>query len=147
MHVRLFDFPHRYRELDDFRAQMARLFSETEPGIDRRHRKSSWPRVTANDVGESYVVEAEVPGLGTEDLDVSLTADTLTLSGERKIEAPEGASIHRQERPSLTFSRSFTFEIPVQVDHVSANVKNGLLTVVLPKVAEKRPRTIAITAG
>lgn len=148
MHVRLFDFPHRTQELDDLRLQMARFFGESAPMRGAlRQRRGSWPQVFAHDVGELYVVEAEVPGLTTEDLNVTLTADTLTLSGQREIATPEDVSIHRQERPSTKFSRSFTFETPVDVEGVTAQVKNGLLTVSLPKVAESRPRTIAITAG
>ena len=70
----------------------------------------------------------------------------LTISGERKVEAPEGYSVHRQERGSVKFSRSFTFPCRIDTEKASATVKDGVLTIKLAKAAEAKPRKITVTA-
>lgn len=107
----------------------------------------SGPRTTVRDTANSFVLAMELPGFGAEDVKVDVTREKLTITGERKSAAPEGYAAHRRERIPFNFSRSYTLPVPVDADQASAAVKNGVLTVTLPKVAEVRPRTIAVTAA
>jgi len=63
------------------------------------------------------------------------------------VRAPEGYSAHRQERPSVNFSRSFTLPCRVNADRTIGSVKDGVLTITLEKAADAMPRQIAIKAG
>jgi HSP20 family protein len=69
------------------------------------------------------------------------------VSGERRVQTPEGYSAHRQERAAINFSRSFALPCRVNADRTSASVKNGILTVTLEKAADAMPRQIAIKAA
>jgi HSP20 family protein len=90
------------------------------------------------------VIEAELPGMTEKDIELSLTADVLTLSGTRTVDAPEGYSVHRQERPTYRLSRSYTLPAKVDPEKVSAELKDGILLVTLEKAAEVRPRQIPV---
>jgi len=105
---------------------------------------SSWPRANLADNGTHLVLTAEVPGLSEKDVDLSVAQEVLTLSGSRSVKAPEGYSVHRQERPSVDFSRSFRLSCAVDVAKVTASLKDGVLTVTLPKSPESQPRQISV---
>lgn len=121
---------------------LLRDLDETEPA--GRVRPGTWPRANVYDKGESYVVRAALPGLAPESLSLQVTAEGLTLSGERKLDVPEGYSVHRQERSSKRFSRTFTFPTKVEPEKVEAIFKDGLLSVTLPRQAELQPRKIEV---
>ena len=100
-----------------------------------------------HDAGAALVVQADVPGLAEKDLQISLNQDVLTISGERKVQAPEGYAVDRQERASVKFSRSFTLPTRVDGEKSTAEVKNGVLTVTLAKTPEAQPRQISVRAS
>jgi HSP20 family protein len=106
----------------------------------------SWPRANLVDSGSTLTLSAEVPGLSEKDIKLSLNQDVLTVAGERAVQAPEGYTAHRQERPSLQFSRSFALPCAVNADRASAVVRNGILTVTLEKARDAMPRQITINA-
>ena len=131
-----------------FRRRMDHIFRELDDVVGARARPSTvWPRINLRESDQAYVVEAEVPGLKVEELDVMATAESLTIRGERKESAPEGYSVHRREWSALRFSRSIALPARIDVDGVLAEVKDGLLTVTLPKHPEVKPRSIAIKAS
>jgi HSP20 family protein len=107
----------------------------------------AYPAVNLYETEAAYVLTAELPGLAPADLAISLEGSTVTLSGERKAAPEEGASVHRQERPSGAFRRAFDLPVPVDADKVEAVHRNGVLTLRLPKAPEHRPRQIAVNAG
>jgi HSP20 family protein len=146
------DFDRSFGSLDEFRRRLELLYHDSNrwliPGaFDGQNRATAWPRVNVSDSGSEFVVRALVPGLSEDDVTLTLTQDALTIAGERQITIPEGYSVHRQERGSLRFSRTFTFPTRVDVEHASAEVKNGVLTVRLAKVAEAQPRQITVKAS
>jgi HSP20 family protein len=104
------------------------------------------PRITRVDEGPSVVVRAELPGLTEKDVRVSLNHDVLTLTGERRTEAPAGYAVHRRERPSLRFARSVALPCKVDAERATATVRDGVLTVTLPKTPEAQPRQITVRA-
>jgi HSP20 family protein len=125
--------------------ELNRLFSDADPGT--WESRGGFPRVSLDDQGTALVVRAELPGLSEKDLELTATATTLTLKGERKVEAPAGYSTHRSERSTFRFAR--TFELPAKVDsgNVEARLEHGVLTVKLPKAPEAQPKQINVKAS
>lgn len=105
---------------------------------------SSFPRTNMYDTGNGYRVEMEVPGLNDNDVNITLTQDVLTVTGERKPDVPEGYSVHRQERAAFKFSRSYKLPARVNPDQCVATVEDGILTVTLGKAPEVQPRQISV---
>ncbi len=113
---------------------------------DQPHRlnPTDFPRIGLFDTPEVLVMRAEVPGIAEEDLDLTIDSESLTLKGIRKVQIPEGYTVHRQERAETTFARSFSLPCKVDADKSSAVLKDGLLTVSLPKAPEVHARQIAV---
>jgi HSP20 family protein len=103
------------------------------------------------DIHESdnaYVVIASLPGFKTDDLNISLNDDVLTISAERLQEAPqEGFQAALTERRNGKFSRSIRLPYPVNADAVDATLDAGVLTLTLPKTPEAQPRLITVKSG
>ena len=134
---------------DALRREMNHLFFDFErgyPGVSRE-TSGSWPRATLEDTGAAFVVRAELPGVEDKALELSAEQGSLTIKGERKDTPPEGYSAHRKERTAFRFSRSFALPAKVDVDGVQAVLKNGVLTVTLPKAKEAQPRQISVKAS
>ena len=98
--------------------------------------------------GENDVlVEAELPGYDPKGIDVSVVQNTLTVRGERSDEADDGRNYHRRERASGKFVRSMELPFNVDAEAVEAQLRNGILTVRLPRVVEERLRKIEVKAS
>ena len=143
------EFDEMFSAMNQLRSYMDRVFEEGGLAEGRRlpFFAGTWPPTNLVDAGPNLVLTAEVPGLSENDVRLTLNQDVLTLSGERKVEAPQGYSAHRQERAAVSFSRSFTLPCRVNAEQTTASVKNGILTVTLQKVAEAMPKQIAIKAA
>jgi len=99
------------------------------------------PRVDITETDQEVKIAAELPGLDEKDIEVSLTGDRLTLSGEKKAEKEDkGENYYRMERSYGSFQRTIPLPIEVETDKVEATFKNGVLTVVLPKMATVQNR-------
>jgi HSP20 family protein len=150
MLTRWSDFDRTFAALDDFRRRMDRLvgdynrLSEQDPWLGAG---AIWPQTHLRDEGNRLFVYAEVPGLSEKDIVLNLNQNVLTIAGERKIGLPEGYSVHRQERGSYKFNRSFTLPCAVDPEKAGATVKDGILTVTLEKAAEAKPRQITVKAS
>ncbi|MBN1336185.1 MAG: Hsp20/alpha crystallin family protein [Deltaproteobacteria bacterium] len=137
------DFDRPWEAMDDFRRRMDRLFDD----LDRETapvREGTWPRGVLYDAGEHLVLQVAVPGLTKEEVQISGSQDVLTVSGERKMAAPEGHTTQRRERLPVRFCRSFAFPVKADVEHAEAGLKDGILTITVPKAPEVRPRSIAV---
>lgn len=134
-----------FRAFDAVRRRMDQVFRDYDQTAGPRVR-ITYPRASLRDTTDSFVLTAEVPGLGENDIQISATMESLTISGERKGKAPEGYAAHRQERGALRFARSFALPAKIDVDKVSASVKHGVLTVTMPKHPESQPRAITVKA-
>lgn len=151
---RFTDFDRTFAMMDELRRRMDRVLEDYEPApraqlrgeFDRASRYVTGPRIHLFDTGKALVIKADLPGVTEKDLQISLNQDVLTLSGERKPDAPEGYLVHRQERTPVRFSRSFTLPSKVDPEQTSAVLKNGVLTLSLQKAAEAQPRQIAVKA-
>jgi HSP20 family protein len=107
----------------------------------------NYPASNLYDTGAAYVITAEVPGLTEGELEITATQDVVTVTGERKNEVPEGYSVHRSERPSVKFKRSYAMPARIDPEKVGAKLANGVLTLTLEKAAEVRPRQISVRAS
>jgi len=97
---------------------------------------------------DGYVFKADLPGVKQEDLDITLNANRLTVSGKREAEErKEGERFYAYERSFGSFTRSFTLPEGVDAEHVAAELKNGVLTLVVPKKPEVQPKKISIKAS
>ncbi len=104
------------------------------------------PPVDIQETTEGYRLQAELPGLTREDIDITLENNVLRLSGERKYERDvKKESFHRVERTYGTFSRAFALPQQVNGEGVQAAFENGVLTVTVPKAEQAKPRKIAIS--
>ncbi len=95
------------------------------------------PKMNIVENDKNIQVSAELPGMGEEDIEVTLAQDTLTISGEKKQDREEkGANYHRVERSYGSFRRVIALPGNVEQDKIEAMFKNGVLTITLPKTAE-----------
>ena len=141
------DIDREFAALDEFRRRVDRVFHELDTRWGAGDRPvGAFPRTNLFDGGNELVLMAEVPGLAQNELLINATRETVSMTGERKVKVPEGYSVHRQERGAVKFSRTFTLPCVIDVDKVSAVVKNGLLTIRMAKAPEAQPRQIAVKA-
>jgi HSP20 family protein len=114
-------------------------------------RPSSWgvsafnPAFEVKETKDAFVFKADLPGLKEEDLDVSVSANRLTVSGQRQQErSEEGDTWYTSERAWGSFSRTFTLPDGADSEHANAELKHGVLTVIVPKKAEVKPRKLSL---
>src|SRR5262249_23700279 len=106
-----------------------------------------YPPVNVFDAGDAYVVKAELPGVEPSQIELEVQEDTLTLRGEQVFPEPgSDAAFHRRERIEGQFRRVLHRPGHVASD-IKADLRDGVLTVRLPKAEESRPRKVAIRAG
>jgi HSP20 family protein len=106
---------------------------------------SFFPPLNAWEDGNALKVELEIPGVKLEDVEVSFDQGELTIKGEKKFETQETASLLRRERLAGAFTRQVTVPWEIVSDQVSAELKDGVLTVTLPKAEASKPRKVAVT--
>jgi HSP20 family protein len=102
------------------------------------------PRIDLWDTDTALVLRAELPGFSQDDIKVTVENGILTISGKRRVEAPEGYAVHRRERRLWQFTRSFTLPCKVDPAGVQATLECGILELTLPKPPEAQPRRITI---
>ena len=123
------------------RRMMRRLFEENFSA----DRVMSFP-VELSETEETYTLKAFLPGLTTEQVNIELTNGVLSIDGEYKAVEDEKAEKLMDEFPAGRFARSFELADSILEDKISASMSNGVLTVVVPKAEEAKPRTIKIVA-
>jgi HSP20 family protein len=116
---------------------------------DAGHALRDWPRINLREDADHLYVEALLPGIESEKLDMNVLGNTLTLAGERTgVEAEKnGRTWHRRERGTGKFLRTIELPVNINPEQVKAEYRNGLLLVTLPKVEEARPKRISIKAS
>jgi HSP20 family protein len=95
---------------------------------------------------EEFVVQANVPGAKPEDVSVTIEGDTLTIKAQLP-DTLEGVEYSLRERDSGEYARTLSFSVPIQAEAAEANFENGVLTLIVPKAEEVKPKTIKIKAG
>jgi len=103
------------------------------------------PSIDVSETEDSIVLRAEVPDINPEDLDISITDDTLRIRGERKLErVEENGGVQRTERRYDSFSRTLQLPCRIDLDDVKATYREGILNIVMPKCSPEQAREIKI---
>jgi HSP20 family protein len=138
-------FSPLWSPMHQFQSEMNRLFDRWVDNGGRAQTWSGFPPVNIWEDGNSLHLEAELPGLELEDLEIFVTGNTqLTIKGERKQALPEKAIRHRQERGFGKFTRTFTLPFPVDPNAVTARFDAGVLQIDLAKHESAKPRKIVV---
>jgi HSP20 family protein len=114
--------------------RMNRLGADDPPG---------WtPAVDLYETADRFVLSIELPGLTRDQIRIELQHDVLTVRGDRAVRHEEGAQFHRVERGHGPFARTFPLPQPADAEHVAAEFRDGVLTVVVPKLAPPSRRIV-----
>jgi len=135
--------------LDEIHDEMNNLFESrlgAERSDDTRVATSQWaPAVDIKEEDDKYVLRADIPGVSPEDIEVSMDKGVLSIKGERKEESEENKEdFHRIERRYGSFYRRFSLPDTADATAVSAEGKNGVLEIVIPKKEQEQPRRIEV---
>ena len=137
-----------FEELERMRRRMDWLSGGLSSGFFGEPAVSVFPLINVTEDKDNYYVRAELPGLKADELDISVTGDTLSISGERKLPVEdEKAQYHRREREADSFSRIVSLPAQIDADKVEAHCTDGVLTVTLPKAEAYKPKQIAVKAS
>ena len=134
-----------HREIDDVfhGAGLGQLFGQVvEPGYGSR----GYPRINLREDADHVYVEALLPGIDPQHVEMNMLGNTLTLSGERSAAEQQSSESlwHRRERGTGTFLRTIELPVDVDVDKIKAESRHGLLRVTLPKAPAAKPKKISI---
>ncbi len=137
--------------LNDFRTLQARFF---EPFFGRFNfledelKSGTWaPAVDVAEEKDKILVRVEVPGMKENDLKVSFEDGLLTVTGERQFERKDDRNYHRIERTYGAFTRTFSLPRTVDANAISAQYRDGILEIEIPKLEEAKPKQIQINVG
>jgi HSP20 family protein len=131
-----------------FRKEMDRFLDRFWDGSEMPTTGAWTPDVDIAETKEALTIKAEVPGMESKDIQVTLENGVLTLRGEKRQEMEEkDERLYRSERHYGSFVRSLRLPANVDASKVTAAFKNGVLTVVMPKTAEARGKAIPIVTG
>jgi HSP20 family protein len=142
---RWFDEMERWFE-NEFRRPFSLMRSLGMPGFRATGFEEITPSVDVFEEGDELVVKAELPGMKREDIDVSVTDNTVLISGEkRQEEKVEKKNFYRMERSYGSFTRSFTLPSEVETDRAKASFKEGVLEIRIPKSEEAKRKEKKVT--
>lgn len=147
MWTRASDIDRMFGAMNLLHSKMNRMFTDFDRpfGTETGWRIAEGaPKTNMYDLGDSLQLIAELPGVAKEDLNIRIQGNYLELGGSRKADAPEGYRAHRVERGTTTFTRSFTLPADVDAERVEAVLRDGILTMRLPKIEAAKPKQIAV---
>ena len=131
---------------DDITQMFNRFFDE--PFFQSQSTSTFVPVINIREEAEKYTVEAELPGMDINDIDIEVRGNVLTIRGERKYEQKkEGEHVHMIESSYGSFQRSFTLPDHINIDEITADSRNGILYIHIPKDETKRTRKININTN
>lgn len=147
---RLFNIPtwgfrRPFNELERLQKQMNDLYGAFTGGAIPMPSAGVFPLTNVTEDSNNYYVRAELPGIKSDELDIQVTSDGISIAGERKIaEEGNGVKYHRREREAGKFSRSINLPGDIDADAVEASLENGILTITIPKAEVAKPRQITV---
>ena len=141
-----------YREIEDVQNRLYNLFAGNQAAANGRKESlivSQWtPSVDIIEDDKEYLIKAELPEVGKNDVKITVEKGVLTISGERKFEKEEkGKRYHRIECASGSFVRSFSLPDDADNGKVNAEFRDGVLRVHVAKSEKARPRQIEVSVG
>lgn len=141
-----------FQEMENFRRSIDEAFRTVgigpiiESGLVPGLGVQSAVRVNLSEDDDNMYIQALVPGIEPKDVDLNIMSGMLTLSGERKVEVPAGGTWHRRECGSGSFTRSVQLPVEADLEKVSAESRNGILRITLPKAESAKPKKITVRA-
>jgi HSP20 family protein len=119
-----------------------------QEAVPQRQTQLFIPAFEVRETKEGYLFKGDLPGVKEADLDISLTGYQLIISGKREDESQqEGGTYYAYERAYGSFTRTFTLPQSADVEHVRAELKDGVLTLLVPKKPEMQPRKIGLSGA
>lgn len=116
--------------------------------LDDELKSGSWaPAVDVAEEKDKILVRVEVPGMNENDLKVSFEDGLLTVSGERQFERKDDRNYHRIERTYGSFTRTFSLPRTIDANAISAQYRDGILEIEIPKLEDAKPKQIQINVG
>ena len=135
------------REMISLREAMDRLFDDAFTRPLSISGVSASPAIDMYQTDDNVVVKAALPGLNSDDVDITVTGETLTLRGEYRQETEQkDANYHIREHRSGSFQRAILLPTDVQANKARADFENGILTITIPIAEEVKPKSITIKA-
>jgi HSP20 family protein len=147
---RFIDFPgwntgNAFLDFERMRREMNRLSEGLKSGLPSFSTAGVFPLTNVTEDKFNYYVRAELPGMNTEDIEISATDSSLSISGQRIIpKESENVRYHRREREAGKFSRMINLPGSVDTDKVEASFTDGILKIVLPKSEAMKPKQIEV---
>ena len=138
-----------FREMVDMQRQLDWVFDEMNRGLGDGEwmQSGNWLALDVHENGDVYIVEADLPGINIDDIDITLHENTLTITAElTREELAEGNRRLLSERRYGRFQRSIRLDDTIDADNVEANYNNGVLMLTLPKSEASKPRQITVNA-
>jgi HSP20 family protein len=134
--------------IDRLQRDMMQAFDRLGTGFGPA-RGTPYPPVNLYESADGYVLTAEIPGVKSEDLEVSVEGERVTIGGKRSIEYPSdgSTSLHRRERQAGVFRRAFNLPEPADPEKTEAICRHGILMVRIPRAQSHQPRTISVRAS
>lgn len=143
--VPTFNVRSAFDQLSRMRRQLDRYFGDEYGAQSGFSGAGVFPQINLTEDADRFFVRAELPGVTTDDIQLQATGKNLTISGERKIDAEnEGVRYHRREREAGKFSRVLTMPTEINPERIEARMKDGVLTIRVPKADIVKPRQITI---
>lgn len=134
-----------FKEVEMIEKEINKLFDDF---FKTFHSGYEYPLIDIVDSKDNLVIYAEIPGMNKDDVKVKIHNDVLTISGERKEpELPDRANCLIREREFGKFMRSVRLPYPIDINKVSAEYKDGILKITLPKKEEAKPKEIQISVS
>ena len=136
--------------LNQLRSEMDRVLSSFVGALPEAPWAAggrSQPAVNVWEEGDAVKAELEVPGIKSEQVELSVVGGELSIRVERFDEAAEGITFHRRERPVGSFTRVLRLPADVDADRVDAQLRDGVLTLTLPKAESAKPRKINVVSS
>ena len=133
-----------FTEIETIRQQLDKVFDQL--ATTRDNSEAAWMHaVEFVDAGDNFVLKAQLPGIDPKDVDVQVTREAISISGERRYEnTDEKSGYVRSEFRYGKFHRVLTLPVHIQNDSVQAEYKDGILMLTLPKVTEARNKVVKI---
>jgi HSP20 family protein len=134
--------------MNNYRNEQDRHFHHHHSSEDESGTCDCHPLVDISESKDDFVIKAELPGMSKGDVKINIADDILTISGDKKADdKEEGHTFHRIERTYGKFQRNFSLPAHIQSDKIKASFKDGILTIMLPKKEEVKPKEISISVA
>jgi len=136
-----FDVMREMLSLDPLRAILG-------GGMTQMPMQTFMPQFEVRETNDAYIFKADMPGVRDEDLDITMAQNRLTVSGRREMmERDESDRYYAVERAYGSFTRTFTLPTDIDVAHVDAELRDGVLTLKVPKSPEQQPKKVQVKSS